>query len=198
MFSTPARKAVAVTVLHLMIVTSLGAKLLYDRKTRPRVWVQVVSYDPNLPIRGRYASLNLLAEPEQALKDRIAQDIQKQLEERKKQTNLAYVGPVNGTYNDVRLELRDGKLIAVIVPEKDYRSLDSQEYVFWRQRPTGEIELFANKPVIFFLPEHADDPTNRRAGEELWAEVTIPKKGPPRPIRLGVKKDGVITPLSLD
>jgi hypothetical protein len=28
--------------------------------------------------------------------------------------------------------------------------------------------------------------------------VTVPAKGPPRPIRMGVKKDGVITPLHLD
>jgi hypothetical protein len=31
-----------------------------------------------------------------------------------------------------------------------------------------------------------------------WAEVTIPKKGLPRPIRLGMKKgDGAIIPLEL-
>jgi hypothetical protein len=29
----------------------------------------------------------------------------------------------------------------------------------------------------------------------LWAEVTIPRKGPPRPIRLGVKRNGRIQPV---
>ena len=53
-------------------------------------------------------------------------------------------------------------------------------------------------PLAYFIPEHVDDPSRRPAGEELWVEVTIPKKGPPRPIRLGVKKNGVITPLALD
>jgi len=28
----------------------------------------------------------------------------------------------------------------------------------------------------------------RPQGEELWVEVTLPKKGPPRQFRLGVKK----------
>jgi hypothetical protein len=51
---------------------------------------------------------------------------------------------------------------------------------------------------LYFLPEHAENPTWRRGGEELWVEVTIPKKGPPRPIRLGVKKDGPIEPLQLN
>jgi hypothetical protein len=49
--------------------------------------------------------------------------------------------------------------------------------------------------IAFFIPEHVPDPSVRPPGEELWAEVTIPRKGPPRPIRLGVKKNGVLTPL---
>jgi len=54
------------------------------------------------------------------------------------------------------------------------------------------------EPVAFFIPEHIPDPSRRQEGEELWAEVTIPKKGLPRPIRLGVKKDdSPIMPLEL-
>jgi len=34
-----------------------------------------------------------------------------------------------------------------------------------------------------------------KAGEEMWVEVTVPAKGPPRPLRVGIKKDGVITPM---
>ena len=59
-----------------------------------------------------------------------------------------------------------------------------------RLRIEGRSERLA-----FFIPEHVPDPSIRRAGEELWAEVTIPKRGAPRPIRLAVKKDGVLTPL---
>ncbi len=33
---------------------------------------------------------------------------------------------------------------------------------------------------------------------QLWAEVRLPRKAPPRPIRLGVKKEGLLTPLDLD
>jgi hypothetical protein len=42
------------------------------------------------------------------------------------------------------------------------------------------------------------DPSVLEAGEELWVEVTLPRSGAPRPIRLGVRKDGVLTPLALD
>jgi hypothetical protein len=52
--------------------------------------------------------------------------------------------------------------------------------------------------VAFFITEHITDPSRRQEGEELWVEVTIPKKGPPRPIRLGVKKsEGPIIPLAI-
>lgn len=52
--------------------------------------------------------------------------------------------------------------------------------------------------VAFFIPENVPDPSRRAQDEELWVEVTIPKKGPPRPIRLGVKKGDNLTVLDLD
>jgi hypothetical protein len=54
------------------------------------------------------------------------------------------------------------------------------------------------EPVVFFIPERVPDPSRRAKDEELWVELTVPYKGPPRPIRLGVKKAGVLTPLALD
>lgn len=60
---------------------------------------------------------------------------------------------------------------------------------------TGANRWVLQEPVAFFLPEHATDPSRRQPGEELWVEVSVPRKGPPRPLRLGVKKDGVLTPV---
>jgi hypothetical protein len=55
-----------------------------------------------------------------------------------------------------------------------------------------------NTPVALFIPEHVPDPSRRVPGEELWVEVTVSKKGPPRPIQLGVKQgDGPIVPMDL-
>ena len=55
----PLYKGIAVAVVHILIVLSLGGKLLYDRATRPRIWVRTATVDPDLPIRGRYFTLNL-------------------------------------------------------------------------------------------------------------------------------------------
>jgi hypothetical protein len=52
-------------------------------------------------------------------------------------------------------------------------------------------------PVAFFIPEHIPDPSLRDPGEELWAQVTLPTAGPPRPIRLGVRRGGEMQPLDL-
>jgi hypothetical protein len=50
------------------------------------------------------------------------------------------------------------------------------------------------EPLAYFIPEDVEDPSRRRS---LWVEVTVPPKGAPRPIQLGMKKDGVVTPLEL-
>jgi hypothetical protein len=60
----------------------------------------------------------------------------------------------------------------------------------------GERIVELAEPLAYFIPEHVPDPSRRPAGEELWVEVTVPRAGAPRPIRLGVKKDGVLTPLN--
>ena len=121
------RKGLIVAVLHVAIVSSLGAKLLVDRATRPRVWVRAAPFDPDLPIRGRYVRLRIVPDP-------------------------------------------------------------STDF------PAGD-RPFA--PIAYFIPEHVPDPSIRQPGEELWVEVTLPRAGAPRPIRLGVKKDGVLTPLDV-
>lgn len=54
-----------------------------------------------------------------------------------------------------------------------------------------------SQPVAFFIPEHVPDPSFRPAGEELWAEVTLPVAGAPRPVRLGVRRAGRLDPLDL-
>ena len=58
-----------------------------------------------------------------------------------------------------------------------------------------------NQRVVFFVPERqteVDSIRFRPNAPELWAEVTIPRKGPPRPIRLGMKKDGQVEPVPVN
>ena len=62
----------------------------------------------------------------------------------------------------------------------------------------GRWVVQLGSPLAYFIPEHVPDPSIRASGEELWVEVTLPRRGPPRPIRLGVRREGTLTPLDLD
>jgi hypothetical protein len=164
------RKALVVAAFHVAIVGTLGGKLLIDRATRPRVWARSGPVDPNLPIRGRYVRLSLEAAIGNGL-DFPAQD-----------------GGWNRT--EVALVVQDQQLVA-------RRSSESTGVFVRPAGRAGQRIVVLDPPVAYFIPEHATDPSRRLAGEELWVEVTIPRRGPPRPIRLGVKKDGVLSPLDL-
>jgi hypothetical protein len=167
-------KGLVIAAVHVGLVASLGGKLLYDRTTRPRVWALAAPYDPSLPIRGRYVSLQLVVGP---------RGIQE-----------AKPGPGSQPPQSVSLGVEAGRLVAE-ANSLEQRFDPSALHVRFIQRQ-GQGLAVLDKPVAFFIPEHISDPSLRPAGEELWVEVTIPKKGPPRPIRLGVKKgDGPIVPL---
>ena len=51
-------------------------------------------------------------------------------------------------------------------------------------------------PVNFYIAEHARSPLPLASGAELWVEVTVPTKGPPRPVQLALKQDGRWEPLA--
>ncbi len=174
---TPLLKGLIVAAVQVALVASLGAKLLYDRATRPRVWARTAPYDPSLPIRGRYVSLQLIVE---------ARGV----------TAPAATGAKWQTPQAVTLRLENNRLIAEATSQLvDFDARDLHLRFIDRR---GEKLAVLDQPVAFFIAEHIADPSSRAADEDLWVEVTIPRKGPPRPIQLGVKKgDGAIVPLGI-
>lgn len=167
---TNLQKGLILAGAQLALVASLAAKYAIDRARLPRVWVQTVAYDPNLPIRGRYLSVRLRVSPEDV-----------------------YGSPWNfpREMSDVTLNVGDGHLVAS--PADHPTGL----HVSRRFINLGEPVTALMEPVAFFLPEHAMDPAVRSAGEELWMEVTVPKTGPPRPIQLAIKRPESFTPLGI-
>ncbi len=84
------------------------------------------------------------------------------------------------TYGDGPLSIRDGHLFV----DRDGAPYGASSHV--RIMHTGERWMLM-EPVAFFLPEHAADPSRVAPGKALWVEVSVPRKGPPRPIRLEVR-----------
>ena len=161
------RKSVLVATLQVVIVASLGAKLVVDRATRPRVWARAAPVDPNMPIRGRYVSLRIEAAIGQGLVLPVPQP------------------------KPIALSVQDHQLVAL--PSSERTGVTARAAL-----PGQPRVAVLDRPLAYFIPEHAADPSRRATGEELWVEVTLPRRGAPRPIRLGVKKNGVLTPLELN
>ena len=57
-----AKSSLVLLLIQLAIVSSIAAKYLYERFTCPRVWTRSMVYDPELLMRGRYASLQLMVD----------------------------------------------------------------------------------------------------------------------------------------
>jgi hypothetical protein len=152
---------------HAMLVGSLGLKLLADRARLPHGWVRSQPFDPSTPLRGRYVRLGL-------------------------EIPLSNLDTMRGPYAEsgVRLEVRADRLVAAIDD-----SVTTPRVQLRRDGNRWSARL--SQPVAFFIPEHVPDPSIRPPGEELWAEVTVPHRGPPRPIRLGIMRKGQLAPLDL-
>jgi hypothetical protein len=91
-------------------------------------------------------------------------------------------------YEPGRLEVRADRLVAL--PDED------GPVTFTRRSCRGGEDCVAlAEPLAFFIPEDVEDPSIRPDDEELWVRVTVPPNGAPRPIELGIKKDGKIEPI---
>jgi hypothetical protein len=169
-------KSLLLGALQVILVLSLGAKLLIDRHRYPRVWAETIAYDPDSPIRGRYLAVRLQIEDEGIYS--------KPPEEPAPQNRWMEI-------RNARLGVENGRLVAF--PSDDWTGIQVA-----RSKRGDQTIAALEQPVDFYIPEHIPDPSQRSLGERLWVEVTVPLKGPPRPIRLGVKKNDVLTPLKID
>jgi hypothetical protein len=92
-----------------------------------------------------------------------------------------------------KIKVENNKLIALRIPDSEIDS-SGQMVAAWPGSSCENLRL--DTPVDFYIPDHATFPTPLKAGQELWIEVTVPPKGPPRPLQLALKQDGVWKPLA--
>jgi len=165
---TPLARGLAVGAAQVLLVAAIGARFLYDRTAYPRLWVETAPFDPSMPIRGRYVNINLVVAAERPAPSGDADRAPAMFQ--------------------ARLRAQGDALVAVQDDERGRHWVVS--------RRCGESpcwQLVA--PLAYFIPEHAVDPSRPQAGAALWAEVTLPPTGAPRPIRLGLMRGGAIEPI---
>jgi hypothetical protein len=186
------KTSIALLLIQLAIVSSVAAKYLYQRWTCPRVWVRTVAFDPQLPMRGRYLSLQLVVDGCQStLPSAKAAAFQRDI------NGSAVQGPFAVRAREIfhaDLKVENNRLIALYIRDDQNGTLGQAVSVL----PGAACDAMRlETPVDFYIPEHASDPSRLKPGQELWIEVTVPPKGPPRPIQLALKDNSAWRPLAI-
>ena len=186
--------SVALLVIQLALVSSIAAKYFYQRSTCPRVWTRTVAHDKQLPMQGRYLSLQLNVDGCQStLPSALRATFPRNADGTTKPTGFT----VNDDHFPItfraNLKVEKNRLLAIRIPEADLRS-KGENVTALPGSPCDVMRL--QQPVDFYIAEHAADPTTLRQGQELWIEVTVPPKGPPRPLQLALKDNGAWKPLA--
>ena len=170
-------RVILLMVIQCLLISSVAAKYLYERATRPRVWVRAAQYDPNLPMRGRYLALALLVDACGLPHDRDVQSLW---------TPYSPDGEpkqIKSWQWRVVTKAKDGKLVVEdarhVLPRGETQTIWLSE-----DKPCDGARLTPG--VDFFIPDTAKSPFPLKPGQELWVEVTVPPKGPPRPIQLAL------------
>jgi len=188
-----AKVSLVVLAVQLALVSSIAGKYLYERWTCPRVWTRTVHFDPELPMRGRYLSMQLVVDGCQSTLPSAAEATMPRNKDGV-QTGTRYSVVAEGPVQfPAKLKAEGGRLVAIRIPDPDSENA-GQMVAAWPGTACDNLRLDA--PVDFYLPEHAEVPRRMAAGQELWVEVTLPPKGPPRPVQLALKDAGGWKPLA--
>ncbi len=185
--------SLALLVMQLLLVSTIAAKYLYQRWTCPRVWTRAAAIDPQLPMRGRYLALQLTVDGCQstlpsAKNANFPRDVNGAVKPG------PYVLRPNAVDFFANLKVVNNILVAVRL-EGTEDSTAGEEVVGTPGSPCDQMQLAST--TDFFISETAQRPLPLQPGQELWIEVTVPPKGPPRPMQLALKDNGAWKPLDL-
>jgi uncharacterized membrane-anchored protein len=185
--------SVALLLIQLALVCSIAAKYLYQRWTCPRVWTRTAAFDPELVMRGRYLSLQLTVNGcRSTLPSAKQAQFPRDLNGAAVSGNFGIRSDQNVTF-PAELKVIDNRLVAIQITDED-KGRVGQMVNTWSASNCEGMRLAA--PVNFYIAEHARSPLPLATGAELWIEVTVPPKGPPRPIQLALKQNGAWEPLT--
>lgn len=184
--------SIALLVVQLLIVSSIAGEYLWQRWRCPRVWTRATAIDPDLPMRGRYLSLQLTVDGCQstlpsAKLATFPRDVTGAI---KPGAYFLRPQPVEFRAN---LKAENNKLVALRI-EGQEDSSTGQEVSAMPSAPCGQMSLADG--VDFYIAGSAKSPLPLQPGQELWIEVTVPPTGPPRPIQLALKDNGAWKPLA--
>ncbi len=160
--------------------------------TCPRVWARTVAIDPEMPMRGRYLSLQLTVDGCQStLPSAKAAAFPRDI------NGAAIRGPYR-VRASVDLPCRSE---GPEQPPAGHPHSGRSEWRPWaagfsRGRARPATPCASIRRSISTLPSTRQSPLPLKPGQELWIEVTVPPKGPPGPSQLALKDNSDWTPLA--
>jgi hypothetical protein len=183
--------SVALLVIQLLLVSTIAAKYLVQRWQCPRVWALAQGYDPELPMRGRYIQTQLRVDGCQSTlpSAKAAQFPRDFSGAVKPGPYMMRPMPVNFRAD---LKVENDRLIAVQV-QGDESGTAGEQVSAMPGAACDQMRLMT--PVNYYISDTAKSPLPLKPGQELWIEVTVPPKGPPRPLQMALKDNGVWKPL---
>ncbi len=187
--------SLAVLVIQVALVSSIAAKYQYERAKCPRVWTKAAMFDPSLVMRGRYLSMQLVVDGCQSTLPSAKQAQFPRNAEGLPQGDRFAIGDPQPWVNfQAKLRVEHNELIVIRIPETE-----DATHGEWVTAPTRVQcdQMHLTQPVNFYIAEHAPSVWPSRPGQELWVEVTVPPAGPPRPLQLALKENGVWKPLEM-
>jgi len=178
--------SLAVLVVQLLLVSTVAAKYLVQRSVCPRVWTRAAGYDSEVLMRGRYLQTQLTVDACQstlpsAKAAQFPRDVNGAIK-----PGPYVMRPVPVSFR-ANLKVQNNKLIAVQV-EGDESRIGGEKVQAVPGAACDQMRL--ERPVDFFVSGKTQGPLPLQPGRELWIEVTVPPKGPPRPIQMAVKDNG--------
>jgi hypothetical protein len=190
---TQAKRGAILLAVQCALVLTTAGKYLWERHTRPEVWtrvqlynVQELSYSARNP-NDRYMPVQLLADactlPPRPSEQEFDFNVS---------MNKSGGFPKYPARKDVvRTAARDGKLI--VVEANGIRKSDTQELIWDLRKPCTDARL--PDIIKFYVPSNDALPTKLKPGQTVWALVTVPDQGPPRPIELALSDASSFHPL---
>ena len=168
--------------VQIVLVVSIAAKYVYERRVYPRVWVRTSPVDLSLPLRGRYLALSLAVNACSLPKD-------------KAQFMNGYQTTPGFWRWRVKPEAIASKLVPTLAKDTT-RPEDTQDLTLWQNQTCDHATL--SDLADYFIGDQAKSPFPLKPGQELWVEVTVPPSGPPRPIQLALKNGSDFKPLRFE
>jgi hypothetical protein len=187
------KSSLVLLAVQLLLVSSIAGKYLYQRWNCPRVWTRAVMFDPSLVMRGRYLSVQLSVDGCRSTMPSAKQAaFPRNIDGVAGGPGFSVAAPVPVRF-PAALKVEGNKLIAIRIQNPATPS----DGVTVEAHPGASCEqMRLATPVNFYIAEHAATPLPLKPGQDLWIEVTVPPKGPPRPTQLALKQDGAWKPLA--